>query len=428
MLMKRINKLALVGMVGSLLLISGCNDDDDNNEAGEVSPLLNRTVVVSVGPRPTFLVEQMQESDLKAQLAQCAGDVMYRHDFSIGHRGAAMQFPEHTKESYQAAIDSGAGIVECDVTFTQDKELVCRHSQCDLATTTNILAIPELAAKCSVPFSPADLANGVMATAQCCTSDITLAEFKMLEGKMDGANPNATTVEEFMAGTANWRTDLYSGSGTLMTHAESITMFKAAGVKMTPELKSASVVMPFDGFSQQDYAQKMLDEYVAADVSPAMVYPQSFNLDDVKYWISNTPDFADQAVYLDDRYDLADFDPQNSMTWSPTMDELANEGVKIVAPPLWVLVTLDAENQIVPSEYAVAAKAAGLNIITWTLERSGLLTQGAGGWYYQSITDAVDNEGDAFELLDVLTKEVGVMGVFSDWPATVTYYANCVGI
>ncbi|BDA62188.1 hypothetical protein NUITMVS1_36510 [Shewanella xiamenensis] len=51
-----------------------------------------------------------------------------------------------------------------------------------------------------------------------------------------------------------------------------------------------------------------------------------------------------------------------------------------------------------------------------------------GGWYYQSITDAIDNEGDTYELLDVLAKDVGVIGVFSDWPATVTYYANCMDL
>ncbi len=33
----------------------------------------------------------------------------------------------------------GAGIVECDVTFTKDHQLVCRHAQNDLHTTTNIL-------------------------------------------------------------------------------------------------------------------------------------------------------------------------------------------------------------------------------------------------------------------------------------------------
>ncbi len=48
----------------------------------------------------------------------------------------------------------GAGILECDVTFTKDQELVCRHSQCDLQTTTNVLDIPELAAKCSEKFTP----------------------------------------------------------------------------------------------------------------------------------------------------------------------------------------------------------------------------------------------------------------------------------
>jgi hypothetical protein len=55
----------------------------------------------------------------------------------------------------EAAATMGAGICECDVTVTKDRERVCRHSQCDLATTTNILTIPEFAAKCSKPFTPA---------------------------------------------------------------------------------------------------------------------------------------------------------------------------------------------------------------------------------------------------------------------------------
>ncbi len=423
------NLMALAGILLGSFSLTACNSSDDDNQV-ESNPLaavmgIDKQVSAQVGLRPLFLVDQMVDGELKSQLEQCRQGPFYRSDFSIGHRGAAMQFPEHTKESYQAAIDSGAGIVECDVTFTADKALVCRHSQCDLATTTNILAIDDIAAKCSVPFTPADPVNGVSASATCCTSDITLADFRRLKGKMDGANPNATTVEAYMAGTANWRTDLYAGDGTLMTHAESIAMFKAAGVKMTPELKAPSVAMPFDGMTQEDYAQMMLDEYQAAGVSPSSVYPQSFNLADVKYWIANAPEFGQQAVYLDDRYDLSDFDPQDSATWSPSMDSLAADGVQIIAPPLWVLVTLDDEGKIVPSEYANAANAAGLKIITWTLERSGLLTQG-GGWYYQSITESIKDEGKAFELLDVLAKEVGVIGVFSDWPATVTYYANCM--
>jgi len=28
-------------------------------------------------------------------------------------------------------------------------------------------------------------------------------------------------------------------------------------------------------------------------------------------------------------------------------------------------------------------------------------------------------------VLNVLAKDVGVIGIFSDWPATVSYYASC---
>ncbi|ABN60182.1 glycerophosphodiester phosphodiesterase family protein [Shewanella baltica] len=425
MKLRPLSSLSLGLLIATSALLAGCNSDDNNTE---VTPPASKPVPAQVGERPLFLVRQMQDSTLKTRLEQCTTDNFYRSEFSIGHRGAPMQFPEHTKESYQAAIDSGAGIVECDVTFTADKALVCRHSQCDLASTTNILAVPELANKCSIPFTPADAANGVSASATCCTSDITLAEFKTLKGKMEGSNPKATTAAEFINGTPSWRTDLYAGNGTLMTHAESIEMFKKAGVKMTPELKAASVSMPFDGFTQQDYAQKMLDEYTAAGVDASQVFPQSFILDDIKYWVANAPEFAKQAVFLDDRYDYnSAFDPQNSATWSPSMADLKTQGVEIIAPPLWVLVALDADKKIIPSEYAKAAKGAGLKIITWSLERSGLLKNG-GGFYYQSITKAIDNEGDTFELLDVLAKDVGVIGVFSDWPATVTYYANCMDL
>jgi glycerophosphoryl diester phosphodiesterase len=47
---------------------------------------------------------------------------------------------------------------------------------------------------------------------------------------------------------------------------------------MTPELKSPSVDMPFDGFTQEAYAQKMIDEYKAAGVPPRDVWPQSFDI------------------------------------------------------------------------------------------------------------------------------------------------------
>jgi glycerophosphoryl diester phosphodiesterase len=379
---------------------------------------------VELGPRPEFLVHQMQEGALKDRLLSCIGQPAERTDFSIGHRGAPLMFPEHTAESYRAAARMGAGILECDVTFTKDKELVCRHAQNDLHTTTNILE-SDLAAACTKPFAPAK--GGSPASAECRTSDITLAEFRSLTGKMDAANKAGTTAEDYMDGTAGWRTDLYAASsGTLMTHAESIELFRRLGAKFTPELKSPAVDMPFNGFSQHDYAQKMIDEYKAAGVPPEDVFAQSFNLDDVLYWIENEPEFGKQAVYLDGRYNVDGFDPMNPATFQPSMESLKAQGVNYIAPPIWMLVTVE-DGKIVPSTYAKEAKKAGLKMIAWSLERSGPLIHG-GGWYYQSIKDVTTSDGVMYELLDVLAMQVGIEGMFSDWPATVTYYANCMGL
>ena len=377
---------------------------------------------VQVGERPYFLVADMLASPLKDKLLSCGNGPFTKTSFSIGHRGAALLFPEHTRQSYEAAARMGAGVVECDVTFTKDKALVCRHAQNDLHTTTNILATP-LAAKCTKGFTPHDPATDTPASAECRTSDITLAEFKTLRGKMDAANTKAKTVAEYMAGTASWRTDLYSGatSGTLMTHAESIALFKQLRVKMTPELKSAAVTMPFDGFTQENYPQKMIDEYKAANVPASDVFAQSFNKADILYWIKNEVAFGKQAVFLDSAEKAADL---------PSLDMLQSykkDGIQIVAPPIFAL--LDSkEGALVPSSYAKNARQAGLEIITWSLERSGVLANGNPGWYYQTVAPLIKREGDTMHVLDVLAKNVGIKGIFSDWPATTTYYANCMGL
>lgn len=91
------------------------------------------------------------------------------------------------------------------------------------------------------------------------------------------------------------------------------------------------------------------------------------------------------------------------------------------------MLALNAEGKIVPSEYAKAAKAAGLDLIGWSLERDGPLNKG-GGFYHRSIKPAIDRDGDTLTVLDVLARQVGVRAMFSDWPATTTFYASCVGM
>lgn len=388
---------------------------------------------VQLGPRPYYLVNNVDPGPLKQKLESCSEGPFSTSSFSISHRGAPLQFPEHSVQGYNAAARMGAGIIECDVSFTSDRELVCRHSNCDLHYTTNILAKPELAAKCTQPFSPAVPDQGIEASAKCCTSDITLAEFKTLCAEMEATTFNATAIKTGspyfgrIGLTPDWRTNAYAYEcATPVSLKEHTALVKSLGLNHTAEAKTPEVPMPFQGnYTQEDFIQQIVDHYNDAGVAANKVYLQSFLDTDIFYWIEHAPAFAKQAIYLDERADLS---PDGYETAVASLAGLKARGVNIMGPATWDLVRADnVTRKIVPSSYAIEAKRVGLDVITYSLERSGPLENG-GGYYYQSINNLIDNDGDEYNLINVLAQEVGVRAMFSDWAATVTYYANCFGL
>jgi len=426
---KTIN-LALPLVIISSLSMLGCTEDSQ----ARTTPLATQSsspLAYSYGVRPFYLINDMDESPLKEELLACSAQTPSKTNFSIAHRGAPLQLPEHTYDSYVASAQMGAGILECDVAFTNDGELVCRHAQDDLHTTTNILATP-LAKQCTVP--PIIDANGVLTNAdsiECRTSDISANQFKTLTGKMDAANKKATSIDEYMNATAPWRTDLYSQNGKVLTLKEHIALARQLGMKHTPELKAPAVTMPFNGYRLDDYRQQLIETYKAAGVPANDVFAQSFNIEDLDYWIKNEPAYGANAVYLiDDSNETAEnktFDKDDATTWKHSLAEIKARGINIIAPALWLLVTTDGNGKMIPSAYAKQAKANDLKIITWSIERSGPLANG-GDWYYSGLGEAINNDGDMMNYIDVLAQDVGVQGIFSDWPATVSYYANCKGL
>ncbi len=382
---------------------------------------------IQLGTRPLYLVQGMDEGPLKEKLLGCRDGPFHRTDFSIGHRGAALEFPEHSDVAYRAGALMGAGVVECDVTFTRDGALVCRHSECDLDSTTDIVAT-DLNQRCTVPWTGP--VGPDHPAPECCTSDLTLAEFRTLQAKMEASDPAAPTAEGYLGGTPGWRTDLYTGRARVVTFRESIELNRELGVKHTPELKGATHPERVEALfgSQEGFAQAFIDELRGAGVDPGDVWVQSFGLADVLYWIGTAPEFGRQAVYLDG-IDPTASPPVPRLTTAELV-ALRHAGVPILAPPLFALLDVGEDGRIVPSAYARDIRAAGLDVIAWTLERSDL-RQGASraGWYYQFDPQgrAVENDGDLYEVLDVLAQDVGIIGIFSDWPATVTYYASCMG-
>ncbi|KAI5300284.1 hypothetical protein KEM55_008398, partial [Ascosphaera atra] len=352
---------------------------------------------------------------------------------------------------WNAAARMGAGILECDVTFTKDGQLVCRHSQCDLHTTTDILLRPELAAKCTQPFEGAT--DDGPATAKCCTSDITLAEFKTLCGRMDAWNASATTPRDAVAGSGGmppWRTDLYASCGTVHSHAEFLAIVSGLGLNFTSELKKPEVEMPFNGsYTQQHYARQLVEEYISAGIDARRVFLQSFRLDDILFWndeYSGTA-FAEQAIYLVDSLPT----PEATRNATEHLPALAELGVRTVSPTISTLLALNtdrrtsggtggaladsgesgdiAEKPLVASEYAKTARRAGLRIMAYSLERSPPASRAdSGDQYLGSVAPALGRDGDLFVVVDALWREVGVSGVFTDWPATVAFYAGCMGV
>jgi glycerophosphoryl diester phosphodiesterase len=273
-----------------------------------------------------------------------------------------------------------------------------------------------------------------MASAKCCTSDITLKEFKSLCAEMEATTFNALSIQAGspyfgrIGTTPDWRTNMYAYScAETMSLKDQISLVGSYGLNFTAEAKTPQVPMPFQGnYTQQDFAQQIVDTFKQMNIPANKVWLQSFLPDDIFYWLKTSPDFGEQAIYLDERADLTASGYADAVASLP---DLAAKGVKIISPSIWQLVTADNATQtIVPSSYAIAAKKAGLEIITWSFERSGPLEVGGGGYYYTGVNKLINNDGDEFTVIDVVAQQVGATKIFADWAATVTYYANCFGL
>jgi glycerophosphoryl diester phosphodiesterase len=288
-------KLAIVALAAEIATSAPTKNHNDRYQ----HPSHPDSYYVSTGPPPYYIVNNMTDSPLKTKLQSCENGPFEITEFSIGHRGGGtLQFLEETVESTMAGARMGAGILECDVSFTGDRGLVCRHSLYDLHTTTNILLRPDLAKKCTVPFTPANATSP--ANALCCTSDTTTSEFLTLCGKQDGFNASAQNVKDYQYGAPTWRTELCDTCGTVMTLDSYIPLVESlpGHRNFTPELKTppAQVPMPFKGYSQEHYARDMLDTFIKCGISPNRIWAQIFNPPDISQWIKEYPVFAKQAV------------------------------------------------------------------------------------------------------------------------------------
>ncbi len=202
----------------------------------------------------------------------------------IGHRGASGSLPEHTLESYKAAIEQGADYVEPDLVLTRDGVMIARHEPMLDSTTDVAIKFPE-------SRKTTRNVDGVPTTAYFA-SDFTLAEIRTLRAVQARAN----------------RSQAYNGLFGIPTLDEVIALTKSEGTRLGrsvgiyPEIKHSTFHADEVRFGANVFEDKLLTTLHAAygNVASAPVFIQSFEVSNLQYLNTKTNIKLVQLIDADD--------------------------------------------------------------------------------------------------------------------------------
>ena len=288
----------------------------------------------------------------------------------IGHRGASGTFPEHTLESYKAAIDQGADFVEPDLVLTKDGVMIARHEPMLDGTTDVATKFPDRKTTKNV--------DGEQTTA-FFASDFTLAEIKTLRAKQP----------------VGVRSKVYDGLFTIPTLDEVIALAKTEGAKVGrtvgiyPEIKHSTYHANEVKFGKNVFEDKLVTTLHAAygNVATAPVFIQSFEVSNLQYLNTKT---NMKLVQLIDAYDVLDDGSiqVDTATYNPWRQ------------PYDFVVSKDART------FKDLVTASGLDFIK-------TYADGVGPWkpyLVKTVNDKVDRSGDG-KITDVDRRVDGSTGV-----------------
>jgi glycerophosphoryl diester phosphodiesterase len=202
----------------------------------------------------------------------------------IGHRGASGSLPEHTLESYKAAIEQGADFIEPDLVLTKDGVMIARHEPMLDGTT-------DVATKFPASRMSTRNVDGVPTTAYFA-SDFTLAEIRTLRAVQARAN----------------RSQAYNGLFGIPTLDEVITLVKSEGARLGrtvgiyPEIKHSTFHADEVRFGANVFEEKLLTTLHTAygNVATAPVFIQSFEVSNLQYLNTRTNIKLVQLIDADD--------------------------------------------------------------------------------------------------------------------------------
>ena len=413
---------------------------------------------------------------LRADISTCK-EPLRLNEAVYAHRGAPLVAPEETEASWAIGVRSGAGLLECDASLTRDGHLICRHSTCDLATTTDVVANhPAMLSRCSRPWQAARPAAGAApatrAEVACCTYDFTLSELSVLCAAMESlVNSSATRRSEYLLGPPGFRSPYIAQARchALVPLSQFLRLAREWGVGVVPELKDtwkpelvtflASIGRDIDWLAESILTQVRDAGFMAALGGSAAQRGllQTFDPRIAARWKQLAPSHPVLFLWITDR-SIQAATPCETVHFdcatSTTLTELVGLGVEVLAPAMQLLLSSDSHRmaisegmrrlQMLIADGSSAAGAATstttgtTQIGTWSFERSGCpsadptaslgnqpASTGPCGPYWNGLQGvSAFQHADTLLAIDALLG-AGVVGIFSDFPAAVSAVANC---
>lgn len=307
----------------------------------------------------------------------------------IGHRGAPGYRPEHTRSSYELAIEQGADAVEPDVVATRDGVLVVRHEN-EISGTTDVADRPEFAHLRTVKEFAGHTVEGWF------TEDFTWAELQTLRSRerIPDLRPDSAA---------------FDGAERILSLPDVLDVARAGGVGVVIEIKHA----PYFASIGIDLAELVARDVRAAgwqgEGAPGALIVESFEEQALRGLRERGIDA--RYVYLVERKGTAvDLLLERGSEAPSYSDQLADipalaDRVDGISVHKHLLVAKDE-----PPAFAGRALEAGLDLFTWTcrpenafLEKRFRLPGGSaarGDWRAEW----------------ALLAQIGVTGVFADHP------------
>ncbi|MFL6090981.1 MAG: glycerophosphodiester phosphodiesterase family protein [Aeromicrobium sp.] len=256
----------------------------------------------------------------------------------IAHRGFPGLRHEHTKPSYDLAIDEGADYIEPDVVATKDGHLVVRHEN-EISGTTNVADHPEFADRKATKTIDDSTLTGWF------TEDFTLAELKTLRTRerIPDVRPRNTGVP-----------------GEQILTFDEVVQIAAEGTKRRGSTVGIYVETKHPSYFTRvglDLNDLLIDalERHGLDTPDAPVIVQSFESGNLRDFDARSPLFLvrliapKQRAELDDLTDLATF-------------------ADAIGPHKDLVIPRDKKGRLAaPTDLVERSHAAGLDVHIWTM-------------------------------------------------------------